>query len=104
MGRVDANDLIEFHGRIDRQCKIRGYRVELAEIESVLSTCKGVKMAIVDYRNKTLMAWIVKLENNHQSEKELLKNIQSHARKILAEYMVPSLYFFETNIPYLPNG
>ena len=79
-------------------------RVELAEIESVLSTCKGVKMAIVDYRNKTLMAWIVKLENNHQSEKELLKNIQSHARKILAEYMVPSLYFFETNIPYLPNG
>jgi acyl-coenzyme A synthetase/AMP-(fatty) acid ligase len=38
---------IEFHGRIDNQIKIRGFRVELEEIESVISETDGVIETVV---------------------------------------------------------
>src|SRR5206468_5056795 len=36
LGRLDADGNIEFHGRADSQVKLRGFRVELSEIESRL--------------------------------------------------------------------
>jgi non-ribosomal peptide synthetase component F len=45
--RYLADDNIEFLGRVDRQVKVRGYRVELDEIEAVLSACAGVRQAVV---------------------------------------------------------
>ncbi|GLW95131.1 Pls/PosA family non-ribosomal peptide synthetase [Actinokineospora globicatena] len=48
LGRVDADGHIEYLGRIDTQVKVRGYRIELTEIESVLLTAPGVVAAVVD--------------------------------------------------------
>jgi non-ribosomal peptide synthetase component F len=45
-GRYRANGEIEFEGRLDRQVKVRGYRVELGEIESVLREQEGVEDAV----------------------------------------------------------
>src|SRR6185437_3565583 len=53
---------IEFIGRADRQVKVRGYRVELGEIEAVLSEHPGVRHAVLETRpdvtgNERLVAY-----------------------------------------------
>src|SRR5882672_1658110 len=47
LGRLRLDGTLEFHGRIDNQVKIRGHRVEPAEIESVLLRSRGVREAAV---------------------------------------------------------
>lgn len=46
-GRRRSNGVIEFLGRSDNQIKVRGYRVELKEIEAALCRCESVKQAVV---------------------------------------------------------
>ncbi|MFC4529914.1 Pls/PosA family non-ribosomal peptide synthetase [Sphaerisporangium dianthi] len=48
LGRINDDGEIEYHGRIDTQVQINGYRVELSEIESVLLQVPGVAQAVVD--------------------------------------------------------
>ncbi|MCL7364059.1 non-ribosomal peptide synthetase [Streptomyces ardesiacus] len=45
MGRRLDDGAIEFLGRVDRQVKLNGHRVELAEVEAALQTCPGVETA-----------------------------------------------------------
>ena len=47
LGRIDDNGEIEYLGRIDTQIKLRGYRIELTEIESVLLEVPGIAQAAV---------------------------------------------------------
>ena len=53
---------LELHGRIDRQVKIRGVRIELAEVEAILAGCQGVTGAAADVRlvhgDKVLVSWV----------------------------------------------
>lgn len=48
LGRVNADGEIEYLGRIDLQVKVRGYRIELTEIESVLLEFPDIASAVVD--------------------------------------------------------
>ncbi|MGH3786009.1 MAG: Pls/PosA family non-ribosomal peptide synthetase [Pseudonocardiaceae bacterium] len=48
LGRINSDGEIEYHGRIDLQVKVRGYRIELTEIESVLLQVPGIAAAVVD--------------------------------------------------------
>ncbi|MFI6044558.1 amino acid adenylation domain-containing protein [Nocardia sp. NPDC051321] len=52
LGRRYPDGVIEFLGRIDRQVKLNGHRVELAEIEAALHTCQGVEQAAVAVRDE----------------------------------------------------
>lgn len=47
LGRITDDGEIEYLGRIDTQVKVRGYRVELAEIENVLLEIDGIAQAVV---------------------------------------------------------
>jgi acyl-coenzyme A synthetase/AMP-(fatty) acid ligase len=47
LGCVNADNEVEYHGRIDTQVKIRGYRIELVEIESVLLQLSQIAQATV---------------------------------------------------------
>lgn len=77
--RPDGN--IEFLGRLDEQVKVRGYRIELEEIEAVLSQHPAVQQTVVmireDEGEKRLVAYVVlKAEQNSHQEKIHLTHLQ----------------------------
>ncbi|SDX08713.1 amino acid adenylation domain-containing protein [Marininema mesophilum] len=95
---------IMFLGRKDNQIKIRGMRVELGEIESVLRNYIGIKDVIVEVSGKgdqikRLIAYVVS-HGVEVSQREL----QSYLRSQLPDYMVPSYYMFLEEMPLNANG
>lgn len=104
-GRIRSDLELELYGRIDNQIKIRGYRVELSEIENYISKIDGVEESVVKLHSfsdldKRLIAFL-HTNNSFNSNKE---SILSFLRKNLPEYMVPSSYYVETQFPRTPNG
>lgn len=106
---------IEFLGRIDHQIKIRGFRVELGEIENCLLQHTLVAEAVViaqgsDIHNKTLAAYIVKKAGSHPGElnskhtQDEIAGIAEHLQRNLPDYMVPGSFTFLPGIPLTPNG
>ncbi len=90
LARFLADGTLEFVGRKDTQVKLRGYRIELAEIETALKSCPGVAEAVVQVVNrgesaKVLVAWYSL--DAVLTEHELLARL----RERLPTYMVPAL-------------
>ena len=87
LAKYDADGEIVFMGRGDAQVKVRGFRVELAEIEGLLLTCKGVQAAAVnlDLDTQQLAAYVVAPGNNIDREE-----IAGFLRTRLPYYMIPS--------------
>src|SRR5438309_1912540 len=87
--RDDAGDF-HYHGRIDAQVKIRGHRVELAEIEARLASLSGVRGAAARLQGEggaaELVAWIVPDDPDAPPEPEALK---SALAATLPRHMVP---------------
>jgi hypothetical protein len=96
---------IEYLGRSDHQVKLRGYRIETAEIEAVLATHAHVGQAVVDARTdaggeKRLVAWYVPLDHQAVTTAEL----RDHLRRKLPDYMIPALFVAEARLPMTANG
>ncbi|MGE5339901.1 MAG: amino acid adenylation domain-containing protein [Candidatus Omnitrophota bacterium] len=109
-----ADGNIQFLGRIDTQIKIRGFRVELGEIEhAIIAAGKGtIKSALVIDRidkhgDKYLCAYMVLDQGENVNDEflrqgmEQIKAILSH---MLPEYMIPMHYSVLEKIPLTPNG
>ncbi|MBC8427806.1 non-ribosomal peptide synthetase [bacterium] len=96
---------IEFLGRLDNQVKLRGFRIELEEIEAVLNQHPAVQEAVVlmredDPDNKRLVAYVVSVQENALTISEL----QSFLKEKLPDYMVPSAFVMLDALPLTPNG
>jgi amino acid adenylation domain-containing protein len=108
--RYGAAGKLEFLGRVDEQVKLRGYRVELGEIESVLGEAGGVQQAVVVVRGENsvdqqLVAYVV-LENGAAAagEAEVVKRLRGHLSQKLPEYMMPSAIVVLAELPLTTNG
>src|SRR5438552_18456846 len=91
--RWRRDGVLEFVGRADRQVKVRGYRVEPAEIETVLGQCAGLREAVVTVQEKTsgekaLVAHVVMESGQTFSSKEL----QNYLKSRVPDYMCPSAF------------
>ncbi|QKZ03346.1 amino acid adenylation domain-containing protein [Pseudomonas eucalypticola] len=102
LGRVGRSGNIEYIGRSDDQVKVRGFRIELAEVLSGLLRCAAIDQAYVSVelnpRNeKVLVAYVVGLELEGG-------RISSQLASILPAYMIPSEIYRVHQIPLGPTG
>ena len=90
------DDQLVFVGRVDFQVKLRGFRVELGEIEAVLAEQDGVSGAAAVVRDNTLIAYLTGAAD--------VATVRSAARAALPDYMVPSVFVVLPEFPLSPNG
>jgi acyl carrier protein len=105
MARYRADGNIEFLGCADNQAKIRGFRVELGEIEGTLVQHPSVRDAVVLARDDTsgrrrLVAYVTSNQGAGPTNGELA----SFLRAALPDYMVPSAFVFVNHFPATANG
>ncbi|MEH0516595.1 amino acid adenylation domain-containing protein [Streptomyces sp. B21-079] len=103
-GRLLPDGKVEFLGRIGDQVKIRGHRVELAEVASVLSACDGVAecavLCVADGPDERRLVGHVALSSGSGATAESLR---AALREKLPDYMIPTLVLLDA-LPRLPNG
>jgi amino acid adenylation domain-containing protein/non-ribosomal peptide synthase protein (TIGR01720 family) len=93
---------IEYIGRADHQVKVRGYRVELGEIEAILDGMVRRSAVIVnedEAGDKRLIAYVE--PDSAPLDHEMLRE---HLRERVPEYMIPALFVPLDGMPLLPNG
>jgi amino acid adenylation domain-containing protein len=103
-GRYLPDGNISILGRLDHQIKIHGVRVELQEIESLLSRHPGVSnCAVVPYHRTAeameLAAYIVSKQEPLDSNE-----LRRHLALWLPITMLPSAFVSLPSLPLLPNG
>jgi amino acid adenylation domain-containing protein len=87
-----------YMSRIDRQIKLRGFRVELSEIEAKINAYPGVVQSVVIVNDKMLAAFIMTMKPIEQDD------IQSYLQKYLPAYMLPNYFWFLQQWPLTPAG
>ncbi len=95
---------VEFLGRVDQQVKLRGYRIELEEIEVVLSTHPAVREAIVVAReiaadDVRLIAYVI----GDAALATMTDELRRYLREKLPEYMVPAWFAVLNAFPLTAN-
>src|SRR5262249_19298997 len=105
LGKILPEGVFEFVGRIDRQVKVGGFRVELDEIESVLKQFPGVDDAAAVVRElspgeKRIVAYITTSKNVPLRQVEL----RSFLKQKLPKYFLPAAIVYLENFPLSPNG
>jgi amino acid adenylation domain-containing protein len=103
--RYRDDGAIEFLGRLDRQVKIRGHRIESAEIEIALRALPQVRDAVVVVRGDTadtrqLIAYVAVTPGNEPAPADFSSNL----RRTLPDYMIPAAIVMLPALPLTGNG
>ncbi|MCX4593664.1 non-ribosomal peptide synthetase [Streptomyces sp. NBC_01549] len=102
LAQLRADGALLFIGRADDQVKIHGYRVEPGEVEQSLRHHPGVKDAVVlaegEGDDRRLVAFVVLGEELDIAE------LRARVERDLPDYMVPSSFIVQSEIPYTQHG
>ncbi|MGW0172669.1 amino acid adenylation domain-containing protein [Rhodococcus sp. NPDC003322] len=94
---------IQYRGRSDDQVKVRGYRIEPAEVEAALladpAVADGVVQARTDTGSTVLVGYVVAADANLD-----VAALRRRLGATLPDYMVPSAFVVLDTLPTLPNG
>lgn len=100
LAKWDYKHDAHFCGRVDHQYKLRGFRIEMGEIEKTLRTLPEIHQAEVVINNeRTDLCAFIKLSDKLQEGR-----IREYLSSKLPNYMVPAKYVFLDSMPLLPNG
>ncbi|MDF5711727.1 MAG: amino acid adenylation domain-containing protein [Nostoc sp. S4] len=105
LARYLDNGSIEFLGRFDNQVKVRGFRIELAEVEAILAQHVGIQQTVVIARednpgDQRLVAYIVPNKEQIPTFDEL----RHFLKQKLPNYMLPNSFVLLNALPLTPNG
>ena len=99
------NGELQVLGRMDQQVKLRGFRIETAEIEAVLMRNGGLAAVAVILREDNpgsprLVAYYVEEPNHSRNDDQLRAALADD----LPDYMIPSAWVRLSRLPVSPNG
>jgi amino acid adenylation domain-containing protein len=99
----DGRYVLEFLGRNDQQVKVRGYRIELDEIQSVIASLEDVKNVVVSseinrFDEVEIIAYLV------GSSELTIDTTKQQLKKCLSDYMIPAYFHLIDEIPLTTNG
>jgi len=100
LGAWLPNGELAFRGRADGQVKVRGHRVEPAEIAAALNRLPEVKTSAVVARNGELVAYVVPVEGVTPA----VVALRSPLAELLPDYMMPSRFVALAELPLNANG
>ncbi|MEO1623643.1 MAG: amino acid adenylation domain-containing protein, partial [Bacteroidota bacterium] len=103
LARWNEEGQLEFIGRKDRQIKLRGYRMELGEIETVLERLEAVRQSVV-MPCKTPSGEEVLTAYVQLTEPCEMEDLRQQMAQFLPAYMVPSIWMELEEFPLTPNG
>jgi amino acid adenylation domain-containing protein len=102
LARWDFAGNLEYLGRIDEQIKLRGFRIELHEIETILLQHSAVKEAIVTLyktaNNQSLIAYVTGIND------DLPTQLKKYLKLRLPDYMIPTQIIRLDKLPLTTNG
>ena len=96
-------------GRLDRQIKLHGYRIELGDVEAHLCALPGIREAVVvpDRRGDTvsgLTAYLLRSDTAVASTGDDVMEIRARLSERIPAYMLPRRIRFVSEFPMTPNG
>lgn len=102
-GRLLDNGDLVFHGRLDDQVKVNGYRIQLGEVARHLDSCPAVKQSFVTTAARTagentLLAFVTPAHPG-----DITPEIHTHLAPRLPAYMIPTVIIRDT-LPTSANG
>ena len=105
LARYHEDGRLELLGRVDFQVKVRGFRIELDEVEAALQSHPGVAQAVVLAQGdetgfQQLIAYLVPVVGASLAWDKLREHLHSR----LPEYMIPSGHAVLEALPLTPNG
>ncbi|MBC3839740.1 AMP-binding protein [Streptacidiphilus sp. 4-A2] len=104
LGRIDARGELHYLGRGDTQVKLRGLRVELGEVETLLAAAPGIALAAAAVRGsgpeQRLVAYVVPRPGAGPTEAELRARLAER----LPGYMVPEIFEYLDELPFNRSG
>jgi amino acid adenylation domain-containing protein len=105
LARELPNGEIDLLGRADNQVKLRGYRIELEEIEAFLDSHPSIRKSVAKVVNvgdgdERLVAYVVPVDKDRMDEADW----REHVARSLPWYMVPSAFAVVDSFQLTPNG
>ncbi len=106
---VEDNGLAYYHGRLDLQVKLHGFRIELGDVEAAISKLPDVHMACVlpvykDGAISHLAAMVVLADHAGERGFAMTKQLKASLRATLPKYMIPRVFKYLDEMPLNPNG
>jgi len=102
MARWLPDGNLEYCGRIDDQIKLRGYRIELSEIEHQLNTFKEIMHSVVVLKESEDDKYLVAYYESSTTYR--VGELRNHLSEYLPDYMVPLYYVQLEKLPLNSNG
>jgi amino acid adenylation domain-containing protein len=104
LGRYLPDGQIAFHGRVDEQAKINGYRIELNEVASVLRRHPAIRESVIATRENTagekqLVAYVVV-----RSASPAVNELREFLSNELPDYMLPATFVRLDALPVASSG
>ncbi|GCE22080.1 non-ribosomal peptide synthetase [Dictyobacter kobayashii] len=105
LGRYRADGVLEYVGRVDQQIKLRGIRIEVAEIERWMQQAPGVQRAVVVVLEQASgEAWLVGCVQARTGQDVDVEQVRHTLKQRVPGYMVPQRYVKVEQIPLTSSG